>query len=233
MNGRWSELSDEALGRRLAAELPRYSAPSRLRAHILHAARTRRTRRPVWLAPTLSALATAALFVLVIVPTLPRTSGADPVQRLASAVIAEHTRASMWGARRPDVIPTALPWLEQQSGIGLARAFLGDERLSFIGAEPVYLDWRRGVALHYSDPQGHHVTYIALPAPGLPLPERHRVQVATFRPALVRVGEFGAWVWKEGDLACFLVSDLQDSDLESFKNYFVTLRTSTVPFPVY
>src|SRR5439155_138694 len=83
----------------------------------------------------------------------------------------------MWGARRPEAIPTALPWLTQESGIDLTRVFAGDDLLAFRGAEPVYLEGRRGIALHYRDADGHLVTYIVLPAPALPLPDRQRVQV--------------------------------------------------------
>jgi hypothetical protein len=118
----------------------------------------------------------------------------------------------------------------EESGIRLASAFVGDDRLAFVSAEPVYLDWRRGVALHYRDPNGHDLTYIALPAPGMPLPERQRMQVDQWKPALVRAGGFAAWVWKHGDLACFLVSDLvAEDDLPSFKDYFVRVRAATEP----
>lgn len=232
MNGRWSELSDEALGRRLAAELPRYRAPESLRASIL---RTARPRRQPWLAPTLSALATAAVLVLALLATLPATPPADVVERLVGAVVAEHTRALLWGARAADIVPAALPRLTAESGIGLQKTFLGDDRLTFLGAEPVYLDWRRGMAIHYRDPDGHRVTYVVLPAPGMPLPERQRVRINDrFRPALVRREGFASWVWKQGDLACFLVSDLvSEGDLQSFKDYFVRVRVATEPYLVY
>src|SRR5207244_4422523 len=93
-------------------------------------------------------------------------------ERPMRSVVAEHERALMWGARRPEAIPTALPWLTQESGIGLTRVFGGDDRLAFRGAEPVYLEGRRGIALHYRDADGHLVTYMVLPAPALPLPDR-------------------------------------------------------------
>ena len=228
-----SELSDEALGRRLTTELPRYAAPARLRASIVAEAPVRRPSRP-WLAPVMAALATAMVLILFAFPRLPTTVPGDPVQRLVGAVVLEHTRALMWGARRTDIIPAALPWLAEESGINLARAFIGDDHLAFLAAEPVYLDWRRGVALHYRDSDGHRVTYITLLAPGMPVPERQRVQIDRFRPALLRVGGFATWVWKQGDLACFLVSDMvSDADVASFKDYFVRVRTATEPFPVY
>jgi hypothetical protein len=48
---------------------------------------------------------------------------------------------------------------------------VGDERLTFVAAEPVYLERQRGVAIHYRDVDGHMLTYVALPAPGLAVPQ--------------------------------------------------------------
>ncbi len=233
MTERLSDASDEALGRRLAADLPRYAAPARLRAAIVEAVAPQ-PRRVFWLAPALSALATAAVLVLVFLPMLPRILPADPTERLVRSVVAEHTRALMWGTRRAEIIPAALPWLTQESGIGMVRVFVGDDRLVFVGAEPVYLDGRRGIALFYRDGDGHLLTYTVLPAPGLPLPERKRVQVDRFKPALMHDNGFSSWVWKHGDLACFLVSDMvSQADLERFKDYFVRVRVANEPVPAY
>ena len=234
MSDRLSDSSDEALGRRLQTEVPRYTAPARLRAAVVEKAVPPRPVRPAWLAPALSALATALTLMLAFLPMLPGILPADPAERLVRSVVAEHTRALMWGTRRAEIIPAALPWLTRESGIGLTRVFVGDDRLVFAGAEPVYLDGRRGMALYYRDGDGHLVTYTVLPAPGLPLPERNRVQIDRFKPALLHDSGFSAWVWKQGDLACFLVSDMvSEADLDRFKNYFVRVRTATEPVPAY
>jgi hypothetical protein len=222
-------LSDEALGSRLAAELPRHAAPAGLRHSVAAVARPRAALRP-WLSAALAAAATTLLLLLVFIPMLPRIVPADPVQRMVRSVVAEHTRTLMWGARRPDVIPAALPWLTQESGIGLLRVFVGDERLSFVSAEPVYLEQRRGIALYYRDENSHLLTYAVLPAPGLPMPERQRVQVDRWRPALMHDSGFSVWVWKQGDLACFIVSDLiAETDLPNFREHFVRVRLATEP----
>jgi hypothetical protein len=233
MSERFSDDSDEVLGRRLASELPRYTAPARLRAAIAETA-VPQPARPVWVTAALSACATALALVLAFLPLLPRLLPTDPAERLVRSVVAEHERALMWGARRTAIIPAALPWLTQESGIGLTRVFVGDDRLTFVGAEPVYLDGRRGIALYYRDADGHLVTYAVLPAPGLPLPERQRVQIDRFRPALLHDSGFSTWVWRQGDLACFLVADMvSEADLERFRDYFVRVRTATEPVPVY
>jgi hypothetical protein len=229
------EFSDEALGRRLASDLPSYAAPARLRVAIVEAATASSPPRPAWLAPLLGAVATTMVLVLLVLPVLPRVVPADPVQRYVRAVVSEHARALMWGARHGEILPTALPWLTQESGIALPKVFVGNERLLFVTAEPVYLERQRGVAIHYRDPDGHMLTYIALPtASGLTIPDPARVQIGRWRPALLRDNGFAAWVWKHGDVACFLVSDMVSADdVERFKEYFALVRSATEPVPAY
>ena len=228
---------DEALGRRLAAELPRYTAPARLRVSVVDAADAAdRPRRPVWFAPLVAAAATALGLVLVALPVLPRVTPADPVQQVVRAVVNEHSRALMWGARQPQILPAGLPWLTQETGIDLRRAFAGDDRLSFVSAEPVYLTRQRGLALHYRDVDGHLVTYVMLPADRtFKMTESDRVQIdSRWRPMLKRDGGFVSWVWKQGDVACFLTSDMvSQDDLERFKDYFVRVRAATEPTIAY
>jgi hypothetical protein len=227
-----ADLSDEELGRRLRSELPRYTAPARLRAAILAAPPT--SPRPVWLAPSLAALATAAVLLLFLLPVLPSSNRPDPVQQLVRAVVSEHSRAVMWGARSATFMPTASSWLTQESGIALARVFAGDDALSLVSAEPVYLLRERGVALHYRDHAGHFLTYVALPAPTLQLPDHRRVTGASGRPVLIHDAGFATWVWKHGDLVCFLVSDMvAASETERFKDYYVRVRTATEPLLAY
>jgi hypothetical protein len=234
MSDRFDELSDETLGRRLAGDLPRYAASARLRASI-RSAGSPATRRPVWLAPLLSAAATTMLLALIVLPVLPRIVPADPTQRYVRAVVSEHARTLMWGARHNEILPAALPWLTQESGIALPQVFVGDERLIFVAAEPVYLERHRGVAIHYKDVDGHMLTYIALPAAAaLTIPDPARVQIGRWRPALLRDSGFAAWVWKQKDMACFLVSDMVSTDdVETFKEYFARVRATTEPVPAY
>lgn len=226
---------DDELSRRLAQELPRHAAPARLRVAIIRAAEPapRRWGRG-WFGPSLAAAATTLVLVLAFLPMLPRLAPADPVQRLVRSVVAEHTRVRMWGARRPDVVPAALPWVTEESGVGLERVFIGDDRLEALGAEPVFLEQRRGLAIHYRDTTGRLVSYVAIPAPEMPIPERRRVEVDRFRPALFHDHGHSVWVWKQGDLVCLLVGSLvTQAELQDFRDYFVRVRSETEPFLPY
>ena len=168
--------SDDALGARLRTELRRYTAPAYLRGSIGESAEPPRAR-PAWLAPALTAAATALVLVLLSIPFLPRILPADPTERLVRSVVAEHTRALMWGSRRSEGMPSALPWLTEQSGIALPKFFGGDDRLVFINAEPVFIKNRRNITLYYQDDDGHLMTYTALPYPELPLPKSQQIQI--------------------------------------------------------
>jgi anti-sigma factor RsiW len=233
MTGRYDDLSDEELGRRLAAELPRHAAPAHL-SRAIRATIPTRTPRPAWLAPAVAALATALLLILFFVPVLPRLVPTDPTERVVRGAVSEHSRVLMWGARHGDVVPATLPELSRETGVALTRSFIGDEKLTLVAAEPIYVDRRRGIAIHYRDPEGHLVSYMAVPAPGITIPDHQRVQVDRYRPALVRDSGFAAWLWRQGDLACVIVSDrISDDELETFKDYFLRLRAATEPLPAY
>jgi hypothetical protein len=235
MTRRDDDLSDEELGRRLAAELPRRAAPVHLRRAILGAVTARTSRLP-WLAPSVSALAAALVMLLFVMPSLPRLVPMDPTERLVRAVVSEHTRTILWGARRAEVVPAAFTELSRETGVSLTRALTGDEKLTLVAAEPVYLDRHRGVALHYRDSDGHLVSYVAVPAPGIVIPDRHRVQIegTRYRPALLRDSGFAAWLWRQGDVAVLIVSDrVSEAELETFKDYFRRMRAATEPLSAY
>lgn len=233
MTGRYDDLSDEELGRRLASELPRYAAPPHLSRAIRAAVPARVPRLP-WLAPAVAALGTALLLLLFFVPVLPRLVPLDPTDRLVRAVVSEHMRVLMWGVRHGEVVPATLTELSRETGVALTRSFIGDEQLTLVAAEPVYVDRRRGIAIHYRDAEGHLVTYVAVPATGVAVPDRNRVQVDRYRPALVRDSGFATWLWRQGEVACLIVSDrVSEAEMETFKDYFKRLRAATEPLPAY
>lgn len=230
------ELENEGeveLRRLLTEQFSRHRAPAHLRAAILRATTVPSpgARAGAWLPPALSALATALLMVMLIIPALPRAQ-TDPLQGLVGAVLSEHTRYLMWGEARPDVIHAILPRLMEETGIGLSWFFLGDGQVELTRADPIYLDGKKGLALFYRDPEGHMVSYLVL-SQGLPVPDRGRVEINGFRPLLRQANGFSLFVWKQQGLTCFLVSDLvSEHDLSRFREYFLKVRFTTVPFPI-
>lgn len=234
MEGRYG---DEELGRLLRERLPRYPASASLRAAVVQALLPDTPRRPwwtLWLAPAVSALATAMIAMLWIAPSLTATAAGDPLQLVSRAVVSEHARNILWGESRSDVVPAALPRAMEESGVALNWVFTGDEDIQLINAKPTYLEGRRGIELAYEDAHGHTVTYVILPAGKVVLPERGRVQVDRWRPLLRKENGFSLIVWRQQGLLCVLVSDLvSDNDLNRFKQYFVKVRSSTEPYAVY
>jgi hypothetical protein len=218
-----TDWSDEDLGRRLATELPRHTAPAHLRAAVVGVA-GRATARSPWRLPVFASIATAMAAALLFITLLPRGGVSDPIDRVLRGVVAEHTRTLLWGSR------TVLNADEQSSGIRLLRRFDGDDRLNFLNAEPIYVDRRLGIALHYRDVDDHLITYVVLPGQGLSVPDRKRVQVDRFRPAMWEDAGFATIAWKQDDFMCLLVSDMvSPTDVARFKQYFLTLRASTEP----
>lgn len=222
---------EEARFRRLLAErLPRHSPPPRLRATILQAAAP--PRRAFWWAPALSALATAMVLGLVALPLLPRTVEPDPFRATVSAVLSEHARSLMWGEARPEAVAAALPRVMEQTGIGLSWLFQGDDEIQLINAEPLVVEGRRALALTYRDTEGHTLTYTLLPGAGMTLPKQGRVKIDGFQPLLTQIEGWSIFVWKQKDLACFLISDLvSEQDLARFKQVFLKVRQGTEPLP--
>ncbi len=226
------EREERAVSRLLAERLVRHPAPPHLRPEILRSSAPR--GRYSWWAVPVAALATAMVMVLLLLPRLPRSTSGDTLQPFIRAVYSQHARSLLWGEPRPQAVLEDLPRLMVETGIGLSWVFMGDEDLKLLGVEPVILQGQRGLAFHYSDPDDHMITYVAVPGQGLSVPERNRVQVDRFRPMLARFDGFSLFVWKQGNLACFLISDLvSQSDLERFREYFLKIRSTTEPFSIY
>jgi len=227
---RW-EREESAIHRLLAERLPRHLAPARLRRQI------RATAAPgvrSWVpASALAALATAMLMVLLLLPALPRSPHPDLLQTMVRAVLSQHTRNLLWGEPGPEALPGVLPRLMEETGIGLSWVFMGDDDVRLFGAEPVVLQERWGLALYYTDPEDHMITYVVLPGQELLLSDRNRVMIDGFRPMLARIDGFSVFVWKQESLACFLISDLvSEGDLTRFREYFLRIRSTTAPFPI-
>jgi hypothetical protein len=150
----------------------------------------------------------ALVLGLVWIQFLPRILPADPTERLVRSVVAEHTRALMWGARRPEVVPTALPWLTQESGIGLTN--LRRRRLAHVRRGGTGIPSRGAAdrATTVTETVSGDLCGAACARPANPgVAARPGIQ-NRWRSGLASDGDSSAWVWRQGDLACFIVSDM-------------------------
>jgi len=213
----------------LRNRLPRHQAPAHLRTSIAGTFGRPESRMGPWrwLSPALSALATAMVMLLWLAPALPR-SAPDSMQRLSRAVMSEYARAVFAEEVNPDKVPGSLPRVMRDSGVLLNWVFTGDADLKLVNAQPAYLEGRRALALTYQDRDGHAVSYIIARAPNVAIPDRERVQIARWRPAVRTEDGVALIVWKQAGLVCVMVSDLvSDADLRRFKDYFIKVRSST------
>ena len=223
---------DRLVDRALRERLGRYPASPRLRASLLRAleAEAAPPRWGVnWLAPAVSALATAVVMLLWVAGGLPTALPGDPLRDLTRAVVTEHARTLSWTDAQPDVVPATLPRVMDESGIILNLVFTGDSDLRLVNAHPTYVEGHRGLSLAYQDTRGHGVTYVIFPgAVTVALPEQERVKIETWRPVVRKESGFSLIMWKQQGLFCVLVADLvSDDDLARLKQYFVKVRSAT------
>jgi hypothetical protein len=223
---------DRLVDRALRERLGRYPASPRLRASLLRALEAEAAPPrwgANWLAPAVSALATAVVMLLWVAGGLPTALPGDPLRDLTRAVVTEHARTLSWTDAQPDVVPATLPRVMDESGIILNLVFTGDSDLRLVNAHPTYVEGHRGLSLAYQDTHGHGVTYVIFPgAVTVALPEQERVKIETWRPVVRKESGFSLIMWKQQGLFCVLVADLvSDDDLARLKQYFVKVRSAT------
>jgi hypothetical protein len=227
---------DDPVDQWLRAHLPRHPAPGGLRQAIVHAsAPVAAPRAPTWwFGAGVASVVTALLAFLVLLPRLPAAAPPDPLSPVTRAALTEHARVVYWGQARTDVVPAALPWAMQESGVSLSWVFAGDDSLQLVNAQPTYLEGRRAIVLAYQSADGHVVTYLIWPAGQVALPDHGRVQIDRYRPLLRQHDGFSLIVWRQQGFLCVLVSDLVSrEDLARFKEYFVKVRAATEPIAIY
>jgi len=169
---------------------------------------------------------------LVGLPFLPHAPQPDSLQPIVNAVLSAHMQSLLWGEPRPEAVWVAAPRVMEETGIGLSWFFQGDAEVQLINVEPMILEGRRALALTYRDSEGHWLTYLLVRGAGVSLPKQGRVQIDGFRPLLTKVDGFSLFVWKQQDLACFLISDLvSEQDLSRFKEVFLKVRSATEVVP--
>jgi len=212
------ELAEEqALSRRLR-DVARYPSPAHLRARITQQLEGRtwtgipRLVTWRWLAASAVVLLAVAASALVLTRRDPLRTFIPEATRKHREMVVQH---ELFGF--PDVGPggaAELPRLvSEQLGLPITSLFLGDSDLIFMGARPLVAGDRRGIVIVYADHYGWVSSLQCISAPEIEVPKRNTLQVETFHPYHTRVDSLRVLVWKQEEMACFLVARAGDQEL--------------------
>jgi anti-sigma factor RsiW len=221
---RHEEEAETALDEALSQRLPRYPAPAALRRRIegMAAAAIRGAppapplrRRPA-LRRYLPAAAVAAMALLtagVLVRQGVRTQGVA-AERLADEVVTDHLRLLV--SAHPNDLESGLnhevkPWFEGR--LDFAPVVPGDRgELRLLGGAVGYVLDRKAAVMSYAL-RRHRVTLLAFSGSGLSWPSANRSAGGVPVYAVSRRG-FAVVLWRAGDLAYALVSDVGAPELD-------------------
>jgi anti-sigma factor RsiW len=161
-----------------------------------------------WLALA-AAIVFAAVIVWNVMPRLQR-SGAD--QFLATQLIASHVR-SLMANHLTDVASsdqhTVKPWLDTKLDFAPAVVDLSGEGFPLVGGRLDYLDNRPVAALVYQR-RKHFINFFIWPA---------EVNASSATKAMSRQG-YHLLHWVDSDFNYWAVSDVNETDLQAFKQVF-------------
>ena len=199
-------------------QAPRYTAPPALRARVEVA--FREAGRPVsfgwrawlflhpWTARGLAGVLAALIVIWVGATWLAR----DPVSRLVSRAVDEHREYAREAMHRPAPNPVELlATLRPRAGFPLGSLFPGDTEALLISTTTVELRGKPAVALVYRNGPERYTTLLLMPGADVTIPAEDRLPIETFKPHHRVASGKQVLYWKQNDLACMMVSDLDES----------------------
>ncbi len=216
------------------AQAPRYTAPAEVRARVEQLmaqsaspeesvtpgapGATRRTGGSRWREWVLGhpwmagSLAGAVGVVLLVWGTVWQTR--DPVSRLASRAVAEHAEYAKELMRRPAPDPlTVLSELRSQVTFSFEPIFRGDSKMELVAGMVTDLLGKRAATFVYRDALGRYTTLFLMPEAGTVVPAEGRMPIETFKPHHRIASGRHLLLWKQRELACLIVSDLDEAGL--------------------
>ncbi|HSB72811.1 MAG TPA: zf-HC2 domain-containing protein, partial [Candidatus Methylomirabilis sp.] len=226
-----ADLQTEAEIRALIrGQAPRYTAPPGLRARI-QANMTRPATRgsSVWLGwlrahTWASGLAGAVAAVLLVWSGSLWLAG-DPLSRMLTHAVTEHAEYVQHMMSRPASDPQSLLGeLRSQAGFSFEPVFQGDPGVQLVGTQINDLSGKRTATLIYRDSAGRYTTLFLMPGTGTVIPDGGRMQIESFKPYHRVTSGRQVLLWKQRELACIIVSDLDQSGLASM---FLKIRKAT------
>lgn len=220
----------------IQAQAPRYTAPPEVRARIqaraaqsatpkesvLHDAAAGSRRTGGWFAwrgwlrphPWITGSLAGAVAVLLIVWAGSLWLAGDPVIRLVARATEEHAEYAKELMNRPAPDPAALVReLRSQVNFSFEPVFAGDSGVQLVAAMVSELSGKRAATLVYRDAGGTYTTLFLMPGAGTTIPEGNRLPIETFTPYHRVASGHHLLLWKQRDLACLIVSDLDQTGL--------------------
>lgn len=206
----------------IQAQAPRYTAPPALRSRIQAAMaqddfggggsfawRTWLRGHP-W---TVGSLASAVAVLLVVWVGI-LWVGRDPVSRLAARAVAEHVEYARQTMDRSVPDPLALVReLRSQVDFSFEPIFRGDSQVQLVAGLVSDLPGKRAATFVYRDGSGRYTTLFLMPGAGTVIPAEDRMPIETFKPHHRVTSGRHLLLWKQRDLACLLISDLDEAGM--------------------
>jgi hypothetical protein len=169
-----------------------------------------RFRGPVWATSGLAAAMAALLLVWAGGLWLTR----DPLSPMMTRAVGEHTEYAKEMMNRPAQDPRALVGeLRTQASFPFEPVFQGDSGVQLVGTLMTDLPGKRAATLVYRDSAGRYTTLFLMPGTGTVIPDDGRMQIDAFKPYHRVASGHQVLLWKQKDLACLIISDLDQSDL--------------------
>jgi anti-sigma factor RsiW len=177
---------------------------------------TRRVRRPIWLASAGSALAAAAIALLVVRGTAPRSPVGGPADMVAEAVN-DHLRVV--GSTRPIEIESGgihqvKPWFTGRLDFAPRVTFSGDDDFPLAGGSLGYFRDRRAAVFVFKR-RLHTATLLVFPPEGLDWPASGLTRIGRLSASETASRGFTVLLWQDAGLGYALISDASKTDLET------------------
>jgi hypothetical protein len=169
-------------------------------------------------------LASAVAVVLLVWAGM-RWMARDPVSQLAARAVAEHVEYTRETKDRPAPDPAALVrQVQAQVNFGFEPVFRGDSQVQLVATTATVFRDTWAAAFVYRDIGGRYTTLFLMPEAGTLIPAEDRMPIETFKPHHRVASGRHLLLWKQRDLACLLVSDLEQADLPAM---FLKIRKAS------
>ncbi len=198
-------------------QAPRYAAPQALQARLRSLLGQAPPRRSGWRDrlgrhPWMVGSLAGAVAVLLLAGGGLLWLVRDPVSPLLARAVAEHVEYVRATMDRPAADPEGVVRaLKGQVAFPLGPVFPGDDQVQLVAGMLSDLGGRQAATFIYRDSSGRYVTLFLMPEAGIPIPEKGRMPIQTFKPYHREEAGRHLLLWKQRDLACLIVSDLDQA----------------------